>query len=334
MRAAIALGVMLATAPAVATASGGGQVGAGDHAPGDAFTLAFPVDCTLGDDCFIQQYVDLDPGPGVIDHACGPLSYDGHTGTDIALATLAEMAAGVAVLAAAPGQVVGLRDEIPDTGWDPSLEGRDCGNGVVIAHGQGWQTQYCHLMLGSVTVARGDMVQTGDTLGMIGLSGRTEFPHLHLTLRHRGQVVDPFAPDGTARCDAPAGQPTLWASPPEYVAGGWLDLGFATAVPEYDAIKAGTAQRDGLTRSAPAMVLWAYAFGARDGDTVRLRITGPAGEVIDHDLTKTRNRAQFFRAAGRRAPPGGWPAGTYTGSATLLRDDRVLDARQIEIKLD
>ncbi len=70
--------------------------------PAGAFDLAFPAGCTLGQDCYIQQYHDHDPGPEATDYTCGPLSYDGHDGTDIALPTRAAMAAGVAVLAAPP----------------------------------------------------------------------------------------------------------------------------------------------------------------------------------------------------------------------------------------
>ncbi|MFZ9199919.1 MAG: M23 family peptidase, partial [Paracoccaceae bacterium] len=106
--------------------------------PAGAFELAFPAGCTLGQDCYIQQYHDHDPGSEATDYTCGPLSYDGHDGTDIALPTRADMAAGVAVLAAAAGVVKGLRDGVADAAPFPT--GQDCGNGVVIDHGNGWET--------------------------------------------------------------------------------------------------------------------------------------------------------------------------------------------------
>ena len=40
--------------------------------------LESPVDCRLGEDCWVQFYVDRDPGPESLDYACGSLSYDGH----------------------------------------------------------------------------------------------------------------------------------------------------------------------------------------------------------------------------------------------------------------
>ena len=184
-----------------------------------AFQLALPVDCHLGDTCFIQHYPDHDPGPQARDFACGSLTYDGHDGTDFALPSLAAMQAGVAVLAAAPGVVGGTRDGRPDISVSdpaaPPLEGMDCGNGLAILHKGGFETQYCHLKQGSVRVKPGDRVETGAPLGEIGLSGNTEFPHLHLTLRRNGLEIDPAAPE--AKTCGETG-PDLWQAdlPPPF----------------------------------------------------------------------------------------------------------------------
>ena len=62
--------------------------------------LGLPVSCSLGDTCFIQQFVDHAAGPDARDYTCGALSYDGHKGTDFGLPNLRQMAAGVDVLAA------------------------------------------------------------------------------------------------------------------------------------------------------------------------------------------------------------------------------------------
>ena len=306
-------------------------------ASAEAFTLGLPIDCTLGQTCFIQQYVDHDPGPGTQDFTCNGLSYDTHTGTDFALPSLTAMRAGVAVLASAPGQVTALRDGMPDTGLTPEtaaqIEGRDCGNGVVIRHPDGWETQYCHLMQGSVTVTKGQMVETGTPLGLVGLSGNTEFPHVHLALRRNGQVVDPFDPDGRITCGAPDPE-TLWSAPIDYAPGALLNAGFTTGIPDYDSVKAGTAGLDTIASDAPALVVWGYAFGGRQGAVLRITITGPGGTITDHSETIDRNQAQFFRAAGRKTPPQGWPAGDYAASVSLIRDGLSLGSRSLALRVE
>ena len=63
--------------------------------PAHSFELNSPVDCALGETCFIQNYVDRDPGPGVRDARCGPRSYNGHKGTDFSVPDVATMKRGI-----------------------------------------------------------------------------------------------------------------------------------------------------------------------------------------------------------------------------------------------
>ncbi|RSK30736.1 M23 family metallopeptidase [Rhodovulum iodosum] len=322
MRAKTILALLSLAAPAVA---------------GD-IPLAPPIDCTLGETCFIQNYVDRDPGPGAADFACGGLTYDGHKGTDFALPTEADMARGVSVLSVAPGTVKATRDGMPDIAMDrpgaPALDGRDCGNGVVVSHGEGWETQYCHLREGSVAVRKGMRVAKGTVLGQVGLSGRTEFPHVHLSVRRDGRVVDPFDPaSGPATCGRAAAAP-LWQNPLPYAPGGLVGAGFSTTVPGFDAVKAGLASPATLPAGAPALVLWAHAFGGRAGDAVAFEIDGPGGaRIFEHRATLDRAQVRFFRAAGRRPPAGGWPDGAYRGTAQLMRGDEVLGQRTVTLRI-
>ena len=297
--------------------------------------LVQPIDCSLGTDCVIQQYVDHDAGPSASDFRCGPQSYDGHKGTDFRLLDESDLGDEVAVLAAAAGTVTGLRDGMADhlQSWPnaPDITGRECGNGLVIDHGNGWETQYCHLAQGSLAVTRGQRVEAGTRLGTVGASGESEFPHLHLSLRKDGAVVDPFDPDGQITCGAPSTD-TLWADPLGPSPGGLLTAGFSDRVPEFEAIKAGRAHEPALAAGSPALVLWGYLHGLRAGDAVRLTITGPMGAFSDQTVPLDRDSAQIFRAAGRRAPPGGWPPGRYEGTVSLIRDGAVLSTLTAETR--
>ncbi|MCP1170450.1 M23 family metallopeptidase [Limimaricola litoreus] len=298
------------------------------------FRLVLPIDCVLGEECAVQNYVDADPGVEARDYACGPLSYDGHKGTDFRLPTIAQQAEGVEVRAAAAGVVLGLRDEMPDIlqGWEgaPELDGRDCGNGVTIGHENGWETQYCHMAQGSIAVAVGQRVAAGDRLGEVGLSGQSQFPHLHFAVRRNDAVVDPFDPEDRVACGA--AEQTLWETPPDYLPGGLLDAGFASGVPDYLDLQRGTAEQE--VRSDAPLVLWGFVFGGRAGDVMHLVVEGPQGRVVDQEMPLEKTQAQLFRASGRRAPEGGWPIGTYEGQVTLLRDGAPLSERRATLSLE
>ena len=287
-----------------------------------------PLACDLATTCFVQNYFDRDQGPGAADFTCGPLSYDGHDGTDFSLPSLAMMRAGVDVIAAAPGTVTATRDGMADIAQDapdaPDVTNIECGNGVVVSHGGGWETQYCHMKSGSIAVLKGARVVKGTKLGQVGLSGQTEFPHVHLSVRHDGTEIDPFHPDETLVCGEDP-QSTLWQAPLPYAPGGLISAGFATEIPAYAAIKDGLTAPATLPDTAPALVLWAYAFGSRAGDTMALTIAGPGGEVLNEIQALDRTQARFFRAAGKRLTTANWPPGSYTGTAQLLRSGTVID---------
>lgn len=310
---------------------------AASPAAAQAPTLKPPPDCDLGAVCYIQQYVDTDPGRGATDHACGPLANDGHSGTDFALPSLAMMENGVEVTAAAAGTVRNIRDGMPDISVSdpdaPTLDGRDCGNGVVISHGGGWETQYCHLKRGTVAVTQGERVTGATVLGEVGLSGATSYPHVHLSVRKDGNVVDPFNPDGHISCGEKADR-TLWDDPIAYAPGGVVSAGFADRIPGYDSVKGGTAAADALATKAPALVVWGFAFGVRAGDVLRLSIDGPDGPVIEDDVTLGADQPLAFRAIGRRIPAGGWARGDYQGRVVHLRDGDEIDRETVAITLD
>ncbi len=290
--------------------------------------LNLPIDCTLGDSCYIQFFVDNDPTAGVRDFACGTTTYDTHKGVDFALPSLAEMDTGVDVLAAAPGRVVATRDGMPDrihsAEFEDEITGRECGNGVVVDHGRGWQTQYCHLEQGSVIVEKGTRVGTGTPLGMVGLSGKTQFPHVHFVVRHRGEIVDPFSPDGRDTCSTDASARTLWESAVDYTSGGPISVGFSTGVPDYADVKAGTAHSGALPTDAPALVIWGFFHNGQVGDQIALVIDGPDGVLFDTIVSLEKAQPLFFRAGGKRRTNDGWTKGVYHGIAQLIRNGEII----------
>lgn len=320
----------LFAAAALAAAAWGGtpaalaQQAAGEEAP----SLGLPLSCVPGASCWIVNYVDLDAGPGVLDYGCGMHTYDGHKGTDFAVRDAAAMKEGVAVVAAAAGRVAGVRDGEPDVdvnerGKD-AVKGKECGNGVLVSHGGGWETQYCHLQKGTIAVAKGDKVAAGHKLGLVGNSGDAEFPHVHLEVRRAGKTVDPFA--GLERGDrCGAGETPLWSAAAlaalPYRPTALYNVGVVATVPKAESARKGLYADAVLSRSAPALVLWVDMLWVASGDSLTLRIAGPGGEtVVEHTNAIDKSQPRRFAYLGAKRTKLFWDEGAYRGEVTLVRE--------------
>ncbi len=99
-----------------------------------------------------------------------------HKGLDIAAPI------GKSVLACADGRVIftGSRKKF-----------RRYGNTVLVDHGRGVYTYYAHL--NDITVKKNQNVRKGQKIAMVGNTGRSTGPHLHLEVRVTNKMYNPLA---------------------------------------------------------------------------------------------------------------------------------------------
>ncbi|MZT26488.1 peptidoglycan DD-metalloendopeptidase family protein [Butyricicoccus sp. BIOML-A1] len=75
--------------------------------------------------------------------------------------------------------------KVAEVGYDEN----GYGNYVVVDHGNGYTSLYGHLQ--KATVKQGDTVSAGQQVGVIGSTGSSTAPHLHLRVHKDGQSIDP-----------------------------------------------------------------------------------------------------------------------------------------------
>ena len=63
------------------------------------------------------------------------------------------------------------------------------GNYIILDHVDGIQSFYGHL--GEIQVAEGDAVAQGQTIGIMGMTGRATGPHVHFYLIQNETALDP-----------------------------------------------------------------------------------------------------------------------------------------------
>lgn len=290
-------------------------------------TFGWPAACESGVDCWVEHYIDHDPAPhSFADFSCGRLTYDGHDGTDIRIRDRNQQ---VDVVASADGTVVKVINDQPDHdggmfNTEPTrLMHEECGNSVLLDHGNGWRTFYCHMRQGSVTVSKGQAVAKGEKLGEIGQSGLADFPHLHLEILKGSVSIDPFTGDAVGEfsgdCGTGAGTP-LWDRDISYDPVMLYASGFSDMKPEFAAVTLNTSSPEVISSSAPVVYFWFLGLGGEAGDRVQLQITNPAGQVVAaSDTLQDKTQMRFMRFTGIVNKTGRLKPGVYNGITQLTR---------------
>jgi hypothetical protein len=152
--------------------------------------LALPIGGVPFQSWSVVNYIDVNPLVGQAnDYEGGSFVYDGHDGYDFVLPDFAAMDAGMPVFAAAAGTIT----QVEDGNFDRQTAfNSDPANYVDEDLGNGWEAQYLHFMMNSITVQVGQTVQAGQLLGYAGSSGNSTMAHLHFDLRHDGDLVETF----------------------------------------------------------------------------------------------------------------------------------------------
>lgn len=296
---------------------------------GQAEPMSFPLGCIAGENCWIIDYPDLNDQAGVAqDYMCGGSAQDGDVFLRIALPDASSIPVGVPVLAAADGKIADIADGVPDriiadrtqlqTGTS------NCGNGVVIDHGGGMQTAYCHMREKSVRVVRGQSVRKGDILGFAGQSGLALWPQLGFSIHSGGYFVDPISGASTAEGCGLKPRPLIALQDEfmKYQPAAIVSLGFSTTPVSDIDLATGRAPRfAAIDKSEPAITLWGMVLGVHKGDQVEVRLRDPRGRSFYYtkDVANADSARMPINVTRRRGYTN-WRTGLYTGDIIVTRE--------------
>ena len=266
----------------------------------------------------VPGFVDHDErAPGyLLDYRCGTRTYDwasglNHRGSDFATSPLPWIwmdLDAVQVVAIAAGTIVGKDDGNPDESC--SVSSPTPWNAVYVAQEDGSVAWYGHLKAYSLTPrGLGDRVEAGDYLGVVGSSGRSTTPHLHLELYDfDGELLDPFA----GPCNATTGN-SRWSSQRPYYdsAINQLMVGTALLVRPPCPGRAVTNETNTITRGTLAYFTAFYhdQLAGQVSDHVVRRPDGSVFFSWSQSTTVPHYVASYWWRSlniGLAAPPGTW----------------------------
>ncbi|BBE34019.1 hypothetical protein SmB9_16770 [Sphingosinicella microcystinivorans] len=100
------------------------------------------------------------------------------------------------IIAPGAGTVVAMRDGVPDdTPADLLMQGMSDpvhampGNWIMLDHGNGEVSFFCHLRQGSLRVKTGQTIRQGEVIALLGGSQTTGYPHLHYQLQTNANLM-------------------------------------------------------------------------------------------------------------------------------------------------
>ena len=261
--------------------------------------LAWSLPGQSGAQWVMGNYVDLDPAVGtMLDYAGGidadAKSYDNHLGIDVGVPSFRAMDNNFPILAGDDGTVIGLHDGEPDR--NTSCVG--LWNYVEILHPDGWRTVYGHLKRNSVAVSVGQKVQAGDTLGVVGSSGCSTAPHLHLeVINPSGESVSPF-------------QEGLFRDPPAYDTPiSLMESVVRSDIPDEFEDFLDPPPDTTSAAAGSSIALTVCLAGGRAGDVIRARVLDGLGNTFAETeliFDRVHRQSYWYWWCASRSPTGLW----------------------------
>jgi hypothetical protein len=268
-----------------------------------AIELDFPLNCKLGVNCWIsdlQSHLLQKNKNKEVDFLCKSKTYPGNIGTAFATRRNDHMNNSVEVISPINGRVKSVKDGINDISINEidrqSPVSDKCGNFVILVQDD-FEIELCHLKKNSITVKVNDEVKVGQNIGQVGLSGATEYPHLHVNLRKikankKYVEVDPFYGEQKECGLTPK---SLWTNPQQMekqAAKTGIIYNYGFAFNEIVAEEVRLWQKNNVTQppTPNSIIGFVDIFSVNAGDKISLKIVDEMGKEL---ASKTKEFNQY-----------------------------------------
>lgn len=195
----------------------------------------------------------------------------------------------------------------------------------------------------SITIKENQEVKKGQVLGFVGLSGKTEFPHLHITVKRNNIVLDPFLgtePSINYNCNnsSQTDKASLWDDATyaklKYIDTAILNFYTTTKIPTKFLARTGQYRESTIDKNSKNIILWADIMGVQKGDNILFEIVDTNGNNVFKSIQEVPKKyVLYFIYAGERLNKNKFSKGEYTSKLTLTRDNKVVTSSSKSISV-
>ncbi|KAA3659168.1 MAG: M23 family peptidase [Chloroflexi bacterium] len=244
------------------------------------------------------------------DYSCDSRIYGGHRGTDFFLWPFEWNKMddnAVEVISAADGVIIHKQDGNDDRSC--SIGGKTW-NAVYVQHVDGSVAWYGHLKIGSLTTKNiGETVQAGEYLGIVGSSGNSTGPHLHLEVYDINyNLIDPYQ----GSCN-PLNDTSWWLTQRPYYDSAVNKLTTGTAAPEFNSCPSPEISHEATQFTLDDTVYFSAYFRDRTNSLdSQNTIYRPDNSIFDAwtDTQRSSHRDGSYKSRpvtiGKEEPAGQW----------------------------
>lgn len=291
--------------------------------------FSIPIECKFGEDCFLLNQVEK--------VECAQLPFSTKDGVIFIAKHDALVRDGIKILASQDGRVKAVRSNVDDQ--DKSTVGiAPCGNGLIITHANGYETQYCYLRKDSIKLKKGDKVKEGQELGLMGMSGNINYPALLFTLKQKNKHIDPFTNNHASKDCGYNSDKSLWNSEAikAMIHSGTIitNYGFTTEEPEIAKARNGDYNIMTIAGNTNIIGYFIDLIGVYEGDLIFIEMLSPDGyKIVSYQKKFVDFNPRAFAHIVYKNQSQKLNEGEYKISFKLLRQGSIIIEKQDSLKI-